>query len=145
MRRRVPQALYDAVFEITTAIAQPDTLVGADVDSVVAEEARAKLVGLFQSRQAAGNPDPFLTETLADFTINDAEAVRLYRLALAQSVAFPGEATHTKRLGLVERLIAMGRTAEAVEELDRARRDAFAAGDTEVIKELNALASKLVV
>ena len=145
MNRRVPQVLYDAVFELTTAIAQPETLVGTDVDSVAAEEARAKLATLYQSRQAAGSPDPFLTETLADFTVDDAESVRLYRLALDQCAAFPGEPTHTKRLGLVERLIALGRTAEALEELDRARRDAFAAGDTGAIRELDALAIKLVV
>jgi len=143
MKRRVPQSLYDTVLELTTAIAQPEAVNA--VDETVAEEARAKLVALFQSRQSVGTPDPFLTETVADFTSDAAEAARLYRLALEQCAAFPGEPTHTKRQGLVERLLELGRTVDAREELANAQRDAFAAGDTDTIKELDALAGKMAV
>ena len=71
-------------------------------------------------------PDPFLTETLADFSDDLDDAIRLYRLALEQSAAFPGEPTHTKRQGLAECLLEDGSIAEAREELDKAIRDAFA-------------------
>ena len=144
-RRIPPQDLYETVLALSTAIAQPNKLEDAEVDSSAAEEALEKLVTLFQSRQAAGKPDPFLTETLADFTEDAAESIELYRLALEQSAAFAGEPTHTKRQGIVERFVELGRTVEAREELVAARREAFAAGDTEAIKELDALVNGMAV
>lgn len=125
--RHLPQDLYDRVLELTTAIAQPDKRNESEIDSAAAEDALRRLNLLFENRQAAGADDPFLTETLADFTADDAESVRLYRLALEQSALFPGEPTHTKRLGLIERLHELGRDIEAAEELGQARREAFAA------------------
>jgi hypothetical protein len=80
---------------------------------------------------------------LADLTDDDADSVHLYRLALQQCSAFPGEPTITKRLGLVERLLELGRSGEAGEEMIQARREAFATGDADAIKELDALAKKL--
>jgi hypothetical protein len=137
--RRPPQDLYDCVLELTTAIAQPEHGV-SDVDSIQAAEALTKLVALFEARQAAEKPDPFLTETMADFTTNPNEAVRLYRLAIEQCAEFPDEPTYTKRQGLAEQLFELGLTDEAEEELARARREAFAAGDIDAIKDLNELA-----
>jgi len=144
-KRRPPQDLYDAVLELTTAIAQPDKRSDADVDSAAAQKALAELAALFEGRQAAGKSDPFLTETMADFTTDVTEAVRLYRLAIQQCAAFPDEPLHTKRQGLVERLLDLGRNAEAEEELAQARREAFAAGDADAVKELNALSERVAV
>lgn len=135
----MPSELYCEVLELTTAIAQPNTLVETEVDLAAAEDALSKLGTLFERREATGARDPFLTETLADFTTDDLESIRLYRLSLQQCDACPGEPTHTKRQGLVERLIQIGEMSEANEELVKARREAFAAGDTEAIRELNAL------
>lgn len=136
-KRRPPQDLYDKVLELTTSIAQPECC-GSDVDSAMAAEALTKLTTLFEARQASGKPDPFLTETMADFTADSNEAVRLYRLAIEQCAEFPDEPTHTKRQGLVERLFELGDNAEAEEELVKARREAFAAGDADAITDLNA-------
>lgn len=143
-RRRVPAELYCAVLKLTSAIAQPDAADDTDVDSAAAEAAQKKLVDLFEEREAAGAGAPFLTETLADFTADDLESIRLYRLSLHQCEACPGEPTHTKRQGLVERLIRVGEMSKAQEELAQARREAFAAGDTEAIRELNALSPRAV-
>ena len=139
MNRRVPQPLYDQVLELTEAIVQPEASDESAIDSALAAAALQKLVSLFENLQAADAPDPFLTETLADFTSDAEEAIRLYRLALQQSLTFPGEPTHTKRQGLVERLLEAGHAVEAQVELDKARREAFMAGDTEAIKALNTL------
>jgi hypothetical protein len=98
---------------------------------------------LFEARQAAGNPDPFLTETLADFTHDAAESIRLYRIALEQCAAFPDEPRHTKRQGLIERLLDLDRIDEAREEIGCATREAFAAGDAGAVRELGLLAQKL--
>jgi hypothetical protein len=50
---------------------------------------------------------------------------------------------HSKRCGLIEKLLELGHAAEAREELVHARRAAFAAADTAAIKELDALANQL--
>ena len=100
---------------------------------------------LFDRRERAGEADPFLTETLADFTDDALEAVRLYELSIRQSQSFPGEITYTKRVGLARRLQEMGRTNQALQQISMARRDAFAAKDTDVLKELEELAKGLRV
>lgn len=143
-KRRPPEDLYDKVLELTSAIAQPECC-GSDIDSAMAAEALAKLTALFEAQQASGKPDPFLTETMADFTTDLDEAVRLYRLAIEQCAEYPDEPTHTKRQGLVERLFELGYNAEAEEELVQARREAFAAGDADAIKDLNAIAQQTAV
>lgn len=141
MTRQVPQALYDEVMDLATAIAQPEA--EYDIDEEAADAALAKLVALFRSREAAGLSDPFLTETLADFTDDLGDSIDLYRLALEQCAAFPDEPTHTKRQSLAECLLEDGSIAEAREELDKAIREAFAAGDTDAISELNELLAEL--
>jgi len=77
---------------------------------------------------------------MADFTEDLNEAVGLYRLAIEQCAEYPDEPTHTKRQGLAERLFELGHIAEAKEELAQAIGEAFAAGDTDAIKELSAIA-----
>lgn len=143
--RTVPTALYQEVLDLTTRIAQPFATPVENVDEPAAAAALLELEALFQRCESAGTPDPFLTESLADFTSNDTEAIRLYRLALEQSAQFSGEPTHTKHLGLAERLHSAGHTAEAREQLLLARRDAFAAGDATVMDQLDELAKQLAV
>lgn len=142
--RRPPQELYDVVLELTTAIVQP-VHGTSDMDLTMASEAQTRLAALYEARLALGKPDPFLTETMADFTTDLNEAVRLYRLAIEQCSQFPDEPIHTKRHGLVERLFELGHTAEAEEELVRARREAFAAGDVDVIRDLDAISQQTAI
>jgi hypothetical protein len=145
MPREVPKELYDQVFSLVTAIAQPDAKPLSVPNEIAASDALAKLKALFNLRQDAGQPDPFLTEALADFVEDDTEAIRLYELALAQCPATPGEPTHTKRVGLARRLLGAGRKSDARAELERARREAFAASDTDALAELEEIAAGLAV
>jgi hypothetical protein len=145
MTREIPPALYEEVFALITDIAQPDAKPLDVVDEVKASDAYAKLLALFKRRESYGESDPFLTEALADFTDDISESIRLYELALDQCAAFPGEATVSKRIGLVRALIQAGRTIEAREQTEVARREAFSARDSAALKELNELAASSTV
>jgi hypothetical protein len=145
MPREVPKELYDQVFILVTAIAQPDTKPLSEPNEIAAADALVKLTELFKCRQDAGQSDPFLTEALADFVEDDAEAIRLYQLALEQCTAVPEEPTHTKRVGLARRLADAGRKSDARAELQRARREAFAASDADALVELEEIAARVAV
>jgi hypothetical protein len=145
MTRTIPPALYDEVFDLVTAIAQPDAKPLSAVDETKASEAYTKLHALFKRRESSGESDPFLTEALADFTDDNPESIRLYKLALDQCAAFPGEATISKRIGLARALIQAGRTIEAREQIEVARREAFSARDAASLGELDELAAKCAV
>jgi hypothetical protein len=139
MTRTIPPALYDEVFALVTSIAQPDAEPLSAVDETKASDAYAKLEALFKRRESSGESDPFLTEALADFTDDAAESIRLYKLALEQCAAFPGEATLPKRIGLARALIQVGRKMEAREQIEIARREAFLARDSASLAELSEL------
>lgn len=62
-----------------------------------------RLRSLYRSRLCS--PDPFLTETLADFPSGPRTAIKLYRLAIRQSAAFPGEATESQQQALTELVV----------------------------------------
>ena len=142
MSRRPPQDLYDETLRLVTAIAQPDKL-DEEPDEAEAAAAFLELRALFEQRESDDRPDPFLTETLADFTEDNWESIRLYRLALEQCSLAREELTYTKRLGLAQRLNAVGREAEALEQLALARQDAFKAGEKDYMAEMDELASEM--
>ena len=73
---------------------------------------------------------PLLTEAVADYTDDTAEAVRLYELALAQAQTIPDEPTHTKMISLAERLIELGRKEQAEAYLRDGRAEAARRNDT---------------
>jgi hypothetical protein len=139
MTRTIPPALYDEVFALVTAVAQPDAKPLGAVDETKASEAYAKLHALFKRRESVSESDPFLTEALADFTDDNSESIRLYKLALDQCAAFPGESTISKRIGLARALIKSGRTIDARAQIEIARREAFSARDSEALAELEEL------
>jgi hypothetical protein len=143
MARDIPRPLYDQVFELVTSIAQPDAHPLDNVDEASATQALTKLRDLYETQCDAGASDPFLTEALADFVEDDHEAISLYRRSLDEAAQFPGEPTHTKRIGLARRLCNVGLNSEASRELEAARREAFAARDSTVMAELDGLVKKL--
>jgi hypothetical protein len=145
MTRTIPPALYDEVFTLVTAIAQPAAEPLGAVDEIKASDAYAKLLALFKRCESSGEFDPFLTEALADFTSDKSESIRLYGLALDQCAAFPGEATLSKRIGLARALIEASRTNEARDQIEVGRREAFLAHDAAALEELNELALKCAV
>jgi hypothetical protein len=142
MTRTIPPALYDEVFALVTAIAQPDAKPLDAVDETRASQAYAQLEALFKRRESSGESDPFLTEALADFTDDRSESIRLYKLALEQCAAFLGEATISKRIGLARALIQADRTIEGREQIEAARREAFSARDSASLEELSELATQ---
>jgi hypothetical protein len=94
--REVPKDLWGEVLDIVTAITWgPD---GSEPDPKVSEAGVAQLRAIYARQERLGHPEPCLTEALADYTDGAAEAVALYRLALAQSAGDPDEPTHTNRI-----------------------------------------------
>jgi len=136
----IPRELYDHVFDIATAM----TRASEEEDWVAYNASFGELRALFESEQSTGRVHPALTETFADYTDEPERAIELYRLALADSQAFPGEHTYTKHLSLAERLIDSGRVAEGREHLELGRKEAEEAGDAFWIEESNRLTQTLV-
>jgi len=141
MAREVPGRLYEEVVSLATAIAQPFAGSPAEVGSAAAAEAFAALQALYERLEVAGQPDPFVTEALADFTDDAEVSISLYLRAIDQCPAFPGEVAYTKRIGLARRLTMVGRKEEALEQVASARREAFAAGDSDALRELDEIHS----
>ena len=144
MSKRMAGPLYDEVLELVTRIAQPDAARSEDVDETVAADALKELRALYESREASGAPEPFLTEALADFTDDMEESIRLYELALSQCAGFPDEPKASKHIGLARRLQEMGRTVEARAQLTMARQAAFVDRDATAVRELDELEKQFV-
>lgn len=139
--REVPRELGGEVFDLVTEVLLSD----AAGDTERFAKALAELRALYARRQALGKPDPALSEALADYTDDAAEAANLYRLAIAQSGACPEEPTHTKRICLASRLIDLGEITEARAELALGRADAERLKDAEYVKLADELLSQLAI
>jgi len=96
--RPIPEPLYSEVFAVMSELAEA----ALRDDDPAQAGAFAKLRAIYDRESAAGNTDPMLTEALADVTDDPDASASLYRLALTQSAAYPGEPLHTKRVGLDE-------------------------------------------
>ena len=136
MTREVPKVLYDELFELSTEIAQPWVGASDEFDEERAAAAFKKLEALYQQRQRASQPDPALTEALADFTDDASAAVALYELALQQCAALPDEPRHTKRIAMARRLVDLGRRSDAAAQLMAARDEASAIQDADALAEV---------
>jgi HD-GYP domain-containing protein (c-di-GMP phosphodiesterase class II) len=141
--REVSKDLWGEVFEVVTAITWgPD---GNEPDPKASEAAVAQLRAIYARQEGLGQPEPFLTEALADYTDDAAEAVALYRLALAQSTGYPDEPTHTKRICMASRLIDLGDLAGARSELVLGRAEAERLGDLNHVELADELLVKVAV
>lgn len=101
--RKIPEPLYQQVLEIALAL----TNASESGDAPARRGAYRRLRSLHRSR--LGSPDPFLTETLADFTSGPRTAIKLYRLAIRQSAEFPGEDLTSKQEALEDLLAQIER------------------------------------
>ena len=138
--REVPKELWNEVLEIVT-----DIVWGPDQDDIQATSAKVgRLRALYTKQEALGLPEPFLTEALADYTDDAAEAVNLYRRALSQFSVYPEEPIHTKRICLASRLIELGDLAEARMELVLGRVEADRLNDTDYVTLADELLAQLV-
>jgi hypothetical protein len=139
--RKVPRELSGEVFNLLTEALLSD----AAGDTERFAKAFAALQALYARQEALGRPDPVLTEALADYTDDPAQAAALYRVAIAQCEAYPGEHTHTKRICLASRLIDLGDIAGARSELALGRAEAELLKDAEYVKFADNLLSQLAI
>jgi hypothetical protein len=127
--REIPKELWAEILEVTR-----DIVWGPEQETDETTSANMERFHAIYARQnALGQPDPFLTEVLADFTDDAAEAIALYRIALSQSDAYPDEPTHTKHICLASRLIEIGDFSGASSELIVGRAEAVRSNDSEYL------------
>jgi hypothetical protein len=135
----IPPDIYERVHELALAIVNASE---AGDDTLHDSHCQA-LRAYFDEQSSAGRSHPFLTEAMADYTDDTAEAVRLYELALNQARAFPDEPTHTKMISLAEHLIELGRREQAEAYLRDGRAEAVRRGDTFWIEDADRLLHEL--
>jgi hypothetical protein len=128
--RNIPPLLFQQVLDLIHPITNA-------ANARVRRGAHRRLRTFYQSR--LGNPDPFITETLAYFTKDPSTAALLYRLAIQQSAAFHNEDIYTKQIGLARTQIEIGNLSEALALLEAARTVATRREDTESLAEIDAL------
>ena len=139
--REVPKELRREVFDLITEILSSEE-VG---DTRRSAEALGRLRAVCARQEALGQPDPAVTETLAAYSDDAAEAATSWRLAIAQSAAYPDEPTHTKRINLGSRLIELGDFAGARLELTQGRADAERLKDALYVELADELLSRLAI
>jgi hypothetical protein len=135
----IPPDIYERVHELAVAIVNAS---GAD-DEALHDSLCQTLHGYYDEQTSSGRSHPFLTEAMADYTDDAAEAVRLYELSLEQARAFPDEPTHTKRISLAEKFIELGRKEQAEAYLRDGRAEAVRRGDTYWIENADRLLQQL--
>jgi hypothetical protein len=135
----IPSDIYERVRELVTAIVNASE-VG---DNVLVTTHQQTLRDFYDEQTNLGRVHPFLTESVADYTEDANEAVRLYQLALAQAREYPDEPLHTKMICLAEELIDLGRVELAEAYLRDGRAEAVRAGDTDWIENADRLLQRL--
>jgi hypothetical protein len=135
----IPSEIYQRVHELALAI----TNASEAGDEILSASCCLALRALFDELTASGRCHPFLTEAVADYTDDLAEAVRLYELALQQSRQFPDEPRHTKMISLAELLLELGRREQAEAYLHDGRAEALRRGDTFWIEDADRLLHEL--
>jgi len=125
--REPPSSLVKRVAELVSATSSDPYGIDPNTGMTPLQELR----WLYDAATAAGTPDPFLTETMADETIDPHEAIRLYEAAIAQCAKFPGEPIYTKRRDMAERLRQLGEVERARAQLELAIVDAKGSGELE--------------
>lgn len=135
----IPPDIYERVHELAVAIVNARQAGDAALDLSLCQSLRV----YYDEQMRLGRPHPFLTETMADFTADSAEMVRLYELSLEQARAFPDETTHTKMISLGAQLIELGRTEQAEAYLRDGRAEAVRRNDRFWIEEADSLLKEL--
>ena len=137
----IPPDIYERVHELAVAIVNAS---GAD-DEALSDSLCQTLRAYYEEQTSSGRSHPFLTEAMADYTDDAAQAARLYELSLEQARAFPDEPTHTKMISLAEQFIELGRTGLAEAHLRDGRAEAVRRGDTYWIENADRLLLQLAV
>lgn len=121
----IPKEIFDRVRELALAIVNASAI----SDDVLHDSLCLSLYAYYEEQSTAGCSHPFLTEAMADYTADCAEAVSLYELSLEQAAHCPDEPTHTKWISMAERLIELGDIDRARAALQRGRAEAVRLGD----------------
>lgn len=135
----IPPDIYERVCELALEITNSSEA----EDDVLNACACLRLRAFYEEQSVLGRSHPFLTEAMADFTDDDIEAIRLYKLALDQSKVLPDEPTHTKMISLAERLLELGHGEQAEAYLRDGRAEAVRRGDEFWIKDADRLLLRL--
>jgi hypothetical protein len=139
--RKVPTPLWKEVLDVVNNIKRCLDEGDSKMEAVYTAALRA----IYARQEVLGAPDPALTEAVADYTDDATEAVRLYRLALAQSSRHPDEPTYTKRIDMASRLMEVGDLKTARTELIQGRAEAERLKDNLYVEFADGLLAKLAV
>ena len=90
----IPPDIYERVHKLAVAIVNASEA----GDDALYDSLCYTLRAYFDEQTTSERSHPFLTEAMADFTDDPAEAARLYKLSLDQSCSLPDEPTHTKMM-----------------------------------------------
>ncbi len=135
----IPPDIYERVHELTIAIVN-----ASEAGDDALRDSLCQTLRCFYDEQASlGRSHPFLTEAMADYTDDTAEAVRLYELSLEEARAFPDEPTHTKMISLAQQFIELGLTERAGAYLRDGRAEAVRRGDAFWIEDADRLLQEL--
>ena len=130
-----PEDIYERVHELAVGIVNASSAGDDALHDSLCETLRA----YYDEQASLRRSHPFLTEAMADYTDDAAEAVLLYEKALEQARAFPDEPTHTKMISLAQKVIELGCKEKAEAYLRDGRAGAVRCGDAFWIEEANGL------
>ena len=131
----IPRDIYERVRELALAIVNATCAEDNALSDSLVETFRE----YYEEQKKLGRSHPFLTEAMADYTEEPAEAIRLYQLAIEQARAFPGESTYTKTISLARELIELRKMEQAEAYLIEGRAEAVRCGDEYWAKEADRL------
>jgi hypothetical protein len=124
--RDVPPDIYERVRELALGMVNA-TGVG---DETLRASLYEQLLAYYEQQARQGRSDPFLTEIVADETMEPATAIRYYELSLEQARQFPGEPLHTKMISLAQELMEVGQVERAEAYLVDGRAEAMRCQDS---------------
>jgi hypothetical protein len=127
--RPIPKEVYDRVAELACGM----TNATFAEDAALHRSLHGQLRAFYRAHAKQGDLHPFVVESLADYTTDRQEALRLYREALA--ISEPDEPRYTILISMAERLIEVGRREQAEASLREARAEAEDRNDDYYVSE----------
>lgn len=136
----IPPEMHEQVLDLAAQM----TNAALAEDDPLCQSLYQGLLEYYNEQTAAEQGHPFLTETVADYTDDPAEALRYYRQALVQSQKMGStEPTQTILLGIATKLIELGQREQAEAYLWEGQKEAIRRNDEFTIEEANHLLEEL--
>lgn len=136
----IPLKMHEHVLDLAAQI----TNAALADDDALGQSLYQSLLEYYNEQTAAEQGYPFLTETVADYTDDPAEALSYYRLALVQSQKMgTSEPTQTILLGIAAKLLELGQREQAEAYLRDGQKEAIRRNDEFAIEEANYLLKEL--